>query len=255
MSALAIAAVLAAGAAQPPLDLRVSAGLDWSSGTYGHTETTTVMTRSLALDLGMGAWAVRLSGAHVGIDGPASLVPVDLSAGPRAGRRGETAGEDRREGLADAVVAARWTPAPVERPYWYSLGVGATLPVGDAEAGLGRGDSDYFAHADFGYGTGPVSVAASVGYRITADPAWGDPASYAISVSRRIGGRGVVGAGLDGAQPPAPGFGAQAAASLFAGGDLGRLARLDLHLWRGLNEASGGFGGGMTLRRAFGGGR
>ena len=152
-------------------------------------------------------------------------------------------------GEVDFVVAPKWSP-PRERPFRYSLSATA-LPTGPTELGVGQGANDLLLQADLAYQSGPVLVAASLGYQLMADPAWRNPASVSVSITRRLKGEADVGAALDAAQSIAPGFPAQASLSVFAAKPLGRRDRLDLRLWQGLTRLSGGFGAGLAFTRRF----
>ena len=76
------------------------------------------------------------------------------------------------------------------------------------------GEGDVVLRGEAGYGAAPLSFAVSVDYRVAGAPGWRDQASVSVLAGRALKPR----------------------------------LQVDLRAWKGLNRATGGFGGGLSLR-------
>jgi hypothetical protein len=250
MSLLAV--VLIAAMPCEDITLQGSAGVEWSSGTYGFPESTTARIAPISLTANSGAWQVSLSGAYAEIDGPADVALLETP--PPTGERPSSVPlrSRRREGLTDLTLDAAWTTGRDMSSLWYGFGGGLTLPTGSVAKGLGVGASDIFVHADAGIDLDPVFLSGGAQYRLIKDAMWRDPLSVWLSASRRFGRASLAGAGFSASQGLTSASDGQATVSLFFQRDIGGQVQFDANVWKGLNAVSGDFGVSFSFRRPLG---
>jgi Putative MetA-pathway of phenol degradation len=160
---LAAVSILAlAGTAEAKTRVSFSTGLDYSSGEYGGTETTEVISAPFGVRFAVDDWTFRASSSYLQVTGPA-----DVS---EDGESGEGVGAVTRMGTESGFGD---TTVSVERAFrhiggtdaYVELSARARLPTGDENAGLGVGATDYSVVTEAGVSTRSGGFHLSVGYR------------------------------------------------------------------------------------------
>jgi hypothetical protein len=142
ISRAAVAAVLMASAAAVPqiasaqTRFSFTSGVEYSSGDYGGTEDTEIVTVPLIGRLTMDKWEIRVSVPYRSITGPAD---IDEDGGAEGGDT-----------------------------YFQATGR-VRLPTGDEDKGLGNGATDYAAIGELGYNGDSHGLYVSGGRRFLGD--------------------------------------------------------------------------------------
>lgn len=192
---IAVSLLAMAGTAHAQTRLSFSTGVDYSSGTYGGSETTEVVSVPFAVRLTVDDWTFRVSAPYLHVTGPA-----DISEGESDGGSSGTVVRDGAEqGIGDTTVS-------VERAFrriggsnaYVELGARARLPSGDQEKGLGVGVVDYGVNAELGVSSRAGAIYVSGGYRFLGETDNGadrqDGAQAAIGGWVPVGNRARIGA-------------------------------------------------------------
>ena len=166
-SILALAAAIASAApAVAETTLRLSTGVDYSSGKYGGTERTDVIVAPISAKVSSGPWSVRATLPVISIRGPASAVVIDDvgsgGAGTVGSSTGTTAGGEvstgtgarkTTTGFADLSLTGTYTFDNLfgqKRTYLDVIGR-VRLPTGDEGKNLSLGVTDYGLAGELGY--------------------------------------------------------------------------------------------------------
>ncbi len=152
------------GAALAETRFSFTSGLDYSSGDYGGTEDTEIVTVPLIGRLTMDNWEVRVSVPYRSITGPAD---IDEDGGAEGGGIART---DTESGLGDTTIDVTYKFDEVlgEDTYFETTGR-VRLPTGDEDKGLGNGATDYGVIGELGYGGDSNGVYVSAGRRFLGD--------------------------------------------------------------------------------------
>jgi hypothetical protein len=170
ISRAAVAAVLMASAAAVPqmasAETRFSftSGVEYSSGDYGGTEDTEIVTVPLIGRLTMDKWEIRVSVPYRSITGPAD---IDEDGGAEGGAIART---DTESGLGDTTidVTREFEDVLGDDTYFQATGR-VRLPTGDEDKGLGNGATDYAAIGELGYNGDSNGLYVSAGRRFLGD--------------------------------------------------------------------------------------
>jgi hypothetical protein len=151
-------------------DIRLSTGVDYSTGKYGSSERTDMLYVPLIGKYENGPLTLKVTVPYLRITGPGNVIGADrivistLPPGTSIPRRTES-------GLGDIIGAVSYTV--------FQDGPSGTLvdltgkikfPTADANRGLGTGETDYAAQVDLYKRYTRVDAFASVGYRVMGDP-------------------------------------------------------------------------------------
>lgn len=145
---------------------RASAGFDYSSGSYGAATKTEVTYTSATLRATKGPWTLKAVVPWMTLSGPAVLLDG-------AGGGSVATGQSRNvSGAGDLVFSGGYS---VQRWYPRGLFVDFTLrvkaPTASLSKGLGTGKTDVAGQVDIAQAFGKFMPFATVGYRLTGDPA------------------------------------------------------------------------------------
>ena len=170
-----ILAVIVAGslgiAAQPAFaELSILTGVDYSSGDYGDTEATRILYIPVTAKYEAERYVLRLTIPYVEIDAPSGGDIIAIGPGGQPIRSGAGTRETN-SGLGDVVASVAYT-------VFESVPSGAILDLvgkvkfgtADSDQGLGTGETDYAVQLDGYKKIGPVTLLATLGYRVYGDP-------------------------------------------------------------------------------------
>jgi len=146
---------------------RASTGLDVSAGFYGADERTTVVYMPATLQAAKGPWTVRAVFSYLYVSGPALLID-GASAGDSLGVR--TSGE--ADGPGDINFYATYSfESLYDRGLFVDLTGRVKAPTASFDKGLGTGAWDFAVQLDAAQAIGNFVPFATLGYRLTGDPA------------------------------------------------------------------------------------
>jgi len=179
----------------PQPAFKVGVGFDYSSGDYGFTQKTEVLSIPLNLAYEQDRWAFRATFPYIRIKGPATVVAgLDPIAAPvRPVSRQES-------GFGDVVASATYhaNPTPGELNVDFSGRV--KFGTADKDRGLGTGETDFYAQTDLYQVFGDVIPFVSLGYRFLGSNATfplKDGPYFSAGTSFRLSPTSVVGAAYD----------------------------------------------------------
>lgn len=155
-----------AGAAQAETRLSFSTGADYSSGEYGGTEKTEVISVPFGVRLTVDDWTFRASTSYLHITGPADVTEDgETGDGPGAGVR-----QGSEKGFGDTTISVERAFRRIGgSPVYVEASARARLPSGDEGRGLGVGAVDYSVVTEAGVSTRSGGFYASAGYRFLGD--------------------------------------------------------------------------------------
>jgi hypothetical protein len=246
-----IAAALLAAPLADAADIRVSVGLDYSTGDYGEAQDTEITYIPVTGTYQTGLWTAKLTVPYVRITGPGTVLP-DIG-------RVETAPAARRteEGLGDLVFS-------LTREVYASAAVlldvtgKVKIATADEDRDLGTGENDYSLQVDGYVPVGRVSTFGTLGYRILGDPpdfeldnvAFGS-LGFSYPISDRLSG----GAILDLRERSSPAGHPRNELTLFANSRVTPGWNVQGYVVRGFTDGSPDWGVGLVLvRRGLGDG-
>jgi hypothetical protein len=253
LSVLAVAIAAAAPCAAFAADglLTINAGVDYTSGNYGQSETTNVLALSLGAKYEIGRWTYKASLPWLRISGPSNVVGVGSDSVVLPGFAGE-----RRSvsGMGDVVAAASYNLLGSGAPLILDVGGKIKFGTADEGRGLGTGKNDYSLQADVFKPLGDLTPFATLGYRWYGDPAGIDlrNAFYAsLGAAYRESALTTVGVAYDFRQSIVAGGAQVRELTGFLSHRLDREWKVQLYLLKGFADASPDAGAGAVLGYSF----
>src|SRR6267143_1408308 len=147
-------------------EFSLGVGFNYSSGEYGTSTTTEILSIPVIARYDRGPWIFKLTVPYLRISGGTSVVPGVgrvTSTNPR--RRGGGAGEATATGLGDIVASATYT-AFYNSATTFGVDVTGRVKLGtaDRDQGLGTGENDYGMQVDAYKTYGRVTYFGGIGY-------------------------------------------------------------------------------------------
>ncbi len=159
--------VLAAAAQEGSLS--VGTGFDYSSGNYGTSETTDILSVPVFGKYENGPWLFKLTVPYIRISGPGNVLPGIGHVKAVKGVRGAPVptGNTTESGIGDVVAAATYNlfSSGASGP---SIDLTGKAKVGTADVnkGLGTGQNDYYVQVDVYQSYRRIKVFGAAGYGI-----------------------------------------------------------------------------------------
>lgn len=143
----------------------LSTGVNYSTGKYGQSQATDILSVPLTGKVEVDTWTVKLTVPYVSVTGPGNVVEGVGVVGSGGTQR------TTQSGLGDITLAV--TDTVYDNP-----ATGTALDVtgkvkfgtGDYDKGLGTGENDYSLAIEPSQAVGPVTVFGTLGYKIVGDP-------------------------------------------------------------------------------------
>ena len=246
-------------AAQAEGQLSVSAGFDYTSGTYGSDTTTTITTVPVTFNYLNGPWRATVTVPWIQVTGDGSVIPgpggpLSFTSGGRffgMGSRSTTTYTN--SGLGDVTADLGYALFPQDGSF-YEFSARAKFGTADPDKGLGTGENDYALQFDAVIGQGQVSPYLTAGYYITGDTptyTYNDVPYGSLGLMFRPGEKASLGIGYDFRQATVNGTDDLRQVSAFygwqgKGGWNGSLSAL-----MGLSDTAPDVGFNVTLGRRF----
>lgn len=172
-----VAAFAASGAwAADGDNFSLATGFDYSSGKYGSSNTTDILSIPVAGMYQSELWVFKLTVPYVRISGVGDVVP-----GGKRFKAATTTTSTIRSGLGDVVAAATYN---VYSGSENNLGVNLSgkIKFGTADTGLGTGRNDYAAQVDVYKSFDSFTTMGSLGYEVLGSPAGVDMNNVAYGI-------------------------------------------------------------------------
>jgi hypothetical protein len=234
-------------------ELSLGTGINYTTGKYGESEKTSIVTIPILARYERDAWSFRATVPYLRISGPGTVIP-GIGHAERHGGRGGT-GTRTESGMGDSTVSASYT--------MYSgttnrSGVGATgklkLATGDEDRGLGTGSTDVSFQVDAFQEIERNTVFGVVGYTIFGDSSvvqLENVANVGIGASRRLDTGDSVGLAFDARQGATPAPAPQRELTAFWNHKLERNWRTQAYFLKGFARGSPDWGLGVNATVAF----
>lgn len=149
--------------------VRLSTGLEYSSGEYGGTETIEDLYVPVIGGVNYGRISFEITVPYLRVTAPAGTTITEPGGEPVAGS-GETTTES---GLGDIIVGATLYDVFYSSDHDIALDLTGKIKFGtaDEEKGLGTGEQDYTLRADLYKFFEQFTLMGSAGYKFRGDPA------------------------------------------------------------------------------------
>lgn len=231
--------------------LTMGVGGDYSTGTYGGTQSTDIDYYSLFGRYETGRWTAKLTVPWLRITGPGTVVggdrPIVIDATGNASRTTVS-------GLGDVVAALTYS-AYESKSLLIDVTGKLKLPTASQSEGLGTGKADYAIQTDFYATLRPgLTVFTGVGYRVFGDPEGTDYQnvfSGNVGVSWKVTSTLSAGASYDFRQAVLPGKQPMRELTPFVVWKFTPHTKLQLYAVQGFSTSSVDWGGGAVLMRTF----
>lgn len=145
--------------------LNLATGFDYSSGKYGSSSTTDILTIPVIGIYKSNLWKVKLTIPYVRISGPGDVLPNGVRTKATTTNKSTT-----HSGLGDIVAAATYN---VNSGSESNLGVDLTgkIKFGTASTSLGTGQNDFAAQVDVYQRLDRFTLMVALGYEVMGSPA------------------------------------------------------------------------------------
>lgn len=260
---LAAGMVVFASAAAHADGLSFGAGIEYSTGKYGNTQSTDITYIPLTLGYATGRAAFSLTLPYISVTGPGGVIqgfgrimsPTSpMAAGMRFGMSpgaGQTT--TTNSGLGDVIASAAYRLYASEA---MSVDVVGKIKFGtaDADKGLGTGENDYAGQFDGRFRFDADTLFATAGYKVVGAPegvATNNVAYGSLGFDHMLDADTRIGASYNAAQSA---FAASAAVrdlSVYVSQNLSSDTMLQFSLLKGLADGSPDYGGKLLLSGRF----
>ena len=237
-------------------ELSLGAGLTYSTGTYGTSTETKILSIPLTGRYDQGPWVFKLTVPLLRVTGASDVIPglgrVNNSNSRGRGRGGVS---ESVSGPGDTIASATYNT------YYDSaskLGLDLTarlkLPTGDADRGLGTGSTDESFQADLYKTYDRVTLFGDLGYTFFGHSEFiqlQNALNYGAGASYKLDATDSVGLSLDGRQRVTPGGPQQRELTAFWNRRIDKVRRLQAYFLIGLENGSPDWGMGVSAAYVF----
>ena len=242
-----------AAAQEAGADLRLSTGIEYSSGRYGGTDDIEELYVPFTLRAGFERVGLRLTVPWLSVTAPEDTVITDPGTEPLPGG-GATVTES---GLGDVVGALTFYDLYVSDNAHFIVDATGKIKFGTADetTGLGTGENDYTLQLDAYRFFDRLSLQGTAGYRLRGDPPGidlNDVFLASIGGAYLASANAIVGVYYDYRESAIGGTEDVQEVSGFASFRLGRAWRMELYAFTGLTDSSTDFGGGILFSTDLG---
>jgi hypothetical protein len=263
---LAVALLALARMAFAAGEVSVGTGINYTTGTYGGSNSTSIVTIPVIARYEGDAWSFRATVPYLRISGPRAVIPgvgrvdngnaIDDLLHLTGSQRGRSQTDSRTvSGMGDSTLSATYT--------MYSgsasrSGVGLTgkvkLATGDEKQGLGTGSNDFSAQVDAFQQIDRNTLFGVIGYTIFGDSPiveFQNVANIGVGASRRMDGGDSVGVAFDARQSGNPAPAPQRELTAFWTHKLEGNWRTQAYFLKGFANGSPDWGLGLNASVAF----
>jgi hypothetical protein len=244
-------ALFASGAVAQDGAWTLGTGLHYSSGDYGTSATTTILSVPFTARYDTGPWSLRASVPYLEVSGPSAVIPgvgAVRSSNPR--RRGGGA-EGTASGLGDTTLSATYS-AYYDRASGSGVDLTGKVKIAtaDADQGLGTGEHDAAALIDVYRTFDRVTLFAGVGYHMLGSSPYiplDNVLSGTFGGSYRIDERDSAGLSFDARQRVSSSASPQRELTAFWERKLDRAWKAQVYVLKGFADGSPDFGAGLSV--------
>lgn len=172
LAAVLLAFATVTAQAAEPARYSLTAGMDYSSGSYGSSSDTDIWYLPIRFKYERGPATLKLTVPYLRITAPAGGTVIGYDDDGRPIYSGGTGGRTTDEGVGDVILS--YSHSLFDQPrgnFLVDLGAKVKFATADEAKGLGSGKNDYGVYTDVYYLAGAATPFATVGYRVLGDPA------------------------------------------------------------------------------------
>jgi hypothetical protein len=246
-------------------DLSVGSGLTYSSGDYGGSTATQILTIPFVARYERDAWTLRATLPYQRITGPGNVIPgvgpVAVSAlGSTVGLPllgGGTSSQTTSRtvsGLGDASVAATYMLYSADKTAGAGLTGRVKFPTGDEKQALGTGSTDTGIQVEGFRRIERNTLFGAIGYTwFGSSPIaqFENVANFGVGASHRLEGDDLLGIAFDARQAGSPAPAALRGLSAFWTHPIDRQWRMQLYAMKGFATGSPDWGAGLNAAYVF----
>ncbi len=234
-------------------------GIHYSSGDYGTSSTTTILSVPFTARYDRRPWTLKGSIPYLMVDGPSTVVPgVGRVSNTNPRRRGGAATattDGSASGIGDLVLSATYA-AYYDRASQLGIDLTGKMKVAtaDEDEGLGTGENDYAAIVEAFKTLDRLTVFGGIGRHflgssnfIQLEDVW----SYSLGASYRMDERNSVGLSYDWRDRVSPGASELSELTAFWGHQLDRVWKTQAYVLKGFSDGSPDWGAGLSVVRSF----
>jgi hypothetical protein len=227
----------------------LSTGFDFSSGKYGGTTSTNILSIPVTGKIRFDDYFFKLTVPYIRVSSTGGVVTQKL--GPNKSVSKSTI--VTQSGLGDITASAGYTFYEAER---LALDLVGNVKFGTAnpEQNLGSGKNDYSAQIDGTYGINSTSVFATAGYKIVGAPEGMSVRNIAyatVGASQKLNDISSVGAALDAAQSSSELSSGTREFSVFYSRKINKTEKVSVYILKGFTDSSPDFGFGASITGTF----
>lgn len=228
--------------------IRLSTGLEYSSGDYGGTETIEDLYVPVIGSVSFGRMSFEVTVPYLSVTAPAGTTITEPGGEPVTGS-GATATES---GLGDIIIGATFYDVFYSNDHDIALDLTGKVKFGtaDEDKGLGTGEQDYTLRVDLYKFYQHFTVLGSAGYKFRGDPVDQDLENVFLG---SIGGvfaandKARYGLVYDYRESALPDGDAISEVSVFLSRALSDVWRVQLYAFTGFSDSSPDWGGGILV--------
>ena len=225
--------------------LRVSSGIEFTTGDYGGTADIDETYVPFTFSLTRGRIGARVTMSYLSVDGPANVLYGDLDpADPAA------AANASESGLGDVVASLTLFDVVTSSELDVAIDLTGKLKLGtaDPESGLGTGENDYTLLVDIYKFTARGALVGTLGYKFRGEPAGvrlDDVLVGSIGGLLEVGDTARLGLFYDYRESSLVNGDDLREISVFGSHDLGAAWRMQYYLFTGFTDSGPDWGGGV----------
>lgn len=243
--------LVAAGASQAEGKFFTTVGVDYSSGEYGTSTKTTILSIPVALKYETGAFTFKGSLPWLQVKSPAGS-----TLGPDGRPIGAvTANRATQSGIGDLVTSVTWAAFnDAASATALDLTGKVKWATADEDKGLGTGENDFSVQADIYKTIGKTALFATLGYKMYGDPAGIDFRNVGyggVGFSHRVTEKFSAGLTWDYRPKVTANGDPTNELTAFMSNKLTDKTKLQLYAVKGLSDGSPDWGGGLTLINSY----
>lgn len=149
--------------------LRLSTGVDYSSGDYGNPSDTDITYLPLTTSYKKGEWTAKVTAAVLSIEGPGNVIGAGEGGVILPGNNNSAVSKESGVGDVWLSLGYELDLLPAEFGFLDVIGK-IKLPVADEDKGLGTGETDYTLQLDYAYSAGAMTPLVTLAYKVKGDP-------------------------------------------------------------------------------------
>jgi len=262
--AILFAALLVAGAAHAEDGFSAGIGVDYSSGDYGSTTTTKILSVPVSAKYNTGDWTFKASLPWMRVEGDANVVP-GLGAVPNSNPRGRGRGNGgggtdpiaptsgTTTGIGDLRLSATYA-IPMEGQWGVDLTGNVKIATADEDKGLGTGANDYGVAVDTYYDLNGTTLFGGLGYTWLGESDFIDVDAVIngnLGVSWKAGEKSSIGLMYDYRQPASELSDDRSEITGFYSFPTSDTSKMQVYATKGLTDGSPDWGGGLNFTAGF----